>query len=83
MRHIRSSAVKLAYSDAQEVIEGRPLPEFKIVAKDGRDGVEKDIKMMAVRSSLLRRYSHYTDCSLALYRISLDRFELVDSRRVR
>lgn len=53
-RRSHSSAVKLAYSDAQEVIEGRPLPDAKIEGDHSqRAGVEGDIKMLAVSSLAL------------------------------
>ncbi|GAA5825466.1 hypothetical protein JCM11251_006999 [Rhodosporidiobolus azoricus] len=43
-----NSQVKLAYSDAQEVIEGRPLPEHKITDDAAlREGVENDVKALA------------------------------------
>jgi hypothetical protein len=44
-----SSSVKLAYSDAQEVIEGRPLPAHRLEGQEeDRDKVEKSINMLAV-----------------------------------
>ncbi|GAA5893856.1 hypothetical protein JCM6882_003112 [Rhodosporidiobolus microsporus] len=50
-----NSKVKLAYSDAQEVIEGRGLPEAKI-ADDAalREGVENDVKALAGIAKHLR-----------------------------
>lgn len=44
-----SSKVKLAYSDAQEVIDGKGLPEGKVDDADLRSGVESDVLALAVR----------------------------------
>jgi protein SSD1 len=45
-----SSKVKLAYSDAQEVIDGKGLPAGKIEDVELREGVENDVKALAVRA---------------------------------
>ncbi|ORY83588.1 hypothetical protein BCR35DRAFT_265184 [Leucosporidium creatinivorum] len=51
-----NSSVKLAYSDAQEVIEGRPLPDAKIEGQhEERAGVEGDIQMLASLARHLRK----------------------------
>ena len=64
-----SSSVKLAYSDAQEVIEGRPLPANRLEGKeDERDEVEKSINMLAVSSSLPLTWSRDHSADKALWR---------------
>lgn len=45
-----SSAVKLAYSDAQDVIDGHHLPEGKVNDPGKRAEIEGDILMLAVSS---------------------------------
>ena len=47
--HSCSSAVKLAYSDAQAVIDGGSIPDAKIGEGQHRDDVEADILTLAVR----------------------------------
>ncbi|KAM0790123.1 hypothetical protein ACM66B_005448 [Microbotryomycetes sp. NB124-2] len=42
-RTIINSCAKLAYSDAQEVIEGRPLPAHRVDDAELRSGIEQDI----------------------------------------
>ncbi|GAA6017655.1 hypothetical protein JCM10207_001238 [Rhodosporidiobolus poonsookiae] len=50
-----NSKVKLAYSDAQEVIEGRGLPEGKIDDAELRKGVEDDVLALASIAKHLRK----------------------------
>ncbi|GAA5874465.1 hypothetical protein JCM8547_007369 [Rhodosporidiobolus lusitaniae] len=55
-RTIINSKVKLAYSDAQEVIEGRGLPEHKITDDaELRKGVEEDVLALASIAKHLRK----------------------------
>ncbi|BGP18275.1 hypothetical protein JCM10213_007906 [Rhodosporidiobolus nylandii] len=49
-----NSKVKLAYSDAQEVIEGRGLPAGKIEDAQLREGVESDVLALASIAKHLR-----------------------------
>lgn len=41
--------MKLAYSDAQEVLESRRLPEGKVSDEITRKAVEDDLKLLNVR----------------------------------
>lgn len=43
-----NSKVKLAYSNAQDVIDGKGLPAGKVVGAEDIAGVEADILMLAV-----------------------------------
>ncbi|GJN92923.1 hypothetical protein Rhopal_005966-T1 [Rhodotorula paludigena] len=51
---IINSKVKLAYSDAQNVIDTGSLPEGKIADAELREGVETDVKMLAGIAKHLR-----------------------------
>ncbi|GAA6019805.1 hypothetical protein JCM11491_000276 [Sporobolomyces phaffii] len=51
---IINSKVKLAYSNAQEVIEGRPLPDGKVDDAGLRTEIENDIKALGDIAKLLR-----------------------------
>ncbi|GAA5956196.1 hypothetical protein JCM3765_005486 [Sporobolomyces pararoseus] len=51
---IINSKVKLAYSNAQEVIEGRPLPGGKVDDASLRAEIENDIKALGDIAKLLR-----------------------------
>ncbi|GAA5977778.1 hypothetical protein JCM10908_005093 [Rhodotorula pacifica] len=49
-----NSKAKLAYSDAQEVIDKDALPEGKVEDVDLRKGIEDDVKMLAAIAKQLR-----------------------------
>ncbi|RKP08845.1 hypothetical protein THASP1DRAFT_5099, partial [Thamnocephalis sphaerospora] len=49
------SCCKLAYDDAQEVIEGRSLPEHVTISEHNRDDVEKRIRVFFELSRILRK----------------------------
>lgn len=49
-----SSKVKLAYADAQEVIEGRSLPGEKVSDEEERKATEADINSLAGLARQLR-----------------------------
>lgn len=51
---IINSKVKLAYSNAQEVIEGRPLPDGKVDDPSLRAEIENDIKALGDIAKVLR-----------------------------
>ncbi|GAA5906681.1 mRNA-binding translational repressor SSD1 [Sporobolomyces salmoneus] len=51
---IINSKVKLAYSNAQEVIEGRPLPDGKVDDFELQNEIENDIKALGDIAKLLR-----------------------------
>ncbi|KAK4051726.1 Translational repressor [Microbotryomycetes sp. JL221] len=54
-RSIINSCAKLAYGDAQEVIEGRPLPAHRVEDEQVRAGIEKDILALNTIARHLRK----------------------------
>ena len=56
MPFLVSSCAKLLYGDAQEVIEGRSLPEAKAADADLRKSMEGDILALNVRPQAATRY---------------------------
>ena len=80
----RSSKVKLAYSDAQTVIDMGSLPEGKIDDAALREGVEGDVKMLASIAKHLRS-RRFTNGALRIDNVkvsfALDEFGLpIDAR---
>lgn len=53
-RTIINSAAKLAYSDAQTVIDGGALPEGKVEDSEAAKGIEEDVKTLAALARKMR-----------------------------
>ena len=65
-----SSAAKLAYQDAQRVIDGKPLGEALVDAAHGASRIEKDINILQSLASKLRA-RRFQDGALSLEVLSL------------
>jgi exoribonuclease R len=65
-----SSAAKLAYQDAQRVIDGKPLGEALVDATHGASRVEKDINILQSLASKLKA-RRFQEGTLSLEVLSL------------
>ena len=65
-----SSAAKLAYQDAQRVIDGKPLGEVHVDAAHGASHIEKDINILQSLAAKLRT-RRFQNGTLALNYLSL------------
>lgn len=65
-----SSAAKLAYQDAQRVIDGKPLGDALVDAVHGASRIEKDINILHSLASKLRA-RRFQDGTLGLEVLSL------------
>jgi protein SSD1 len=67
---LSSSAAKLAYQDAQRVIDGKPLGDALVDALHGASRIEKDINILHSLASKLRA-RRFQDGTLDLAVLSL------------